>query len=72
VVNDSPGRLGSVAASWLVTVTVVALNVAYAIAHGYNPSIELLAALLVVGGFSSGHTLDVKHGKDRDANDEPR
>lgn len=54
----------SVLAAWAVTLTVVGLNVGYALAHNFEPSVELLAALLLVGGFTGGHTIDIRRKRD--------
>lgn len=63
-VNERSKR-SSLFAAWVVTLSVVGLNFGYAIAHNWDPSVELLAALLLVGGFTSGHVIDIRR-KDKD------
>lgn len=44
----------------VVLIVVVLLNLAYAISHSFEPSVELLTALLLVGGFTGGRIIDVR------------
>jgi hypothetical protein len=54
--------------SYVVFVIVAFMNVRYAVSHDWEASIEWLGALLLVGGYTGGRTLDMKrNGKPGEA-----